>query len=132
MDRVIVRSFRVSWPMVSRSYRRKTISTQSPTTRPQCGHRSPALTVLLFSSAIHTAALSSQRPVPTSGWQHSSSAFAPEDGATTLVEQNKYPPTPIFQHIEVVDGRIWLRPTGVPEVDGDLPEAEQQLVWSTQ
>jgi pimeloyl-ACP methyl ester carboxylesterase len=59
-------------------------------------------------------------------------AFAPEDGATTLVDQNKYPPTPIFQHVEVVDGRIWLRPTGVPEFAGDLPEAEQQLVWSTQ
>ena len=52
MDHVIVRSFRVSWPMVSRSYRRKTISTQSPTTRPQCGRRSPALTALLFSLAI--------------------------------------------------------------------------------
>jgi hypothetical protein len=59
-------------------------------------------------------------------------AFAPEEGATTLVDQNKYPPTPIFQHVEVVDGRIWLRPTGVPEFAGDLPEAEQQLVWSTQ
>jgi pimeloyl-ACP methyl ester carboxylesterase len=59
-------------------------------------------------------------------------AFAPEDGATTLVDQNKYPSTPIFQHVEVVDGRIWLRPTGVPEFAGDLPEAEQQLVWSTQ
>jgi pimeloyl-ACP methyl ester carboxylesterase len=59
-------------------------------------------------------------------------AFAPEDGATTLVDQSKYPQTPIFQHVEVVDGRIWLRPTGVPEFAGDLPEAEQQLVWSTQ
>ena len=33
-------------------------------------------------------------------------AFAPEEGATTLVDQNKYPPTPIFQHVEVMDGRI--------------------------
>ena len=30
-------------------------------------------------------------------------AFAPEDGDTTLVDQNKYPATPIFQHIEVTD-----------------------------
>ena len=59
-------------------------------------------------------------------------AFAPEEGDTTLVDQGKYPPTPIFQHIEVVDGRIWLRLSGVPEFAGDLPEAEQQLVWSTQ
>jgi pimeloyl-ACP methyl ester carboxylesterase len=59
-------------------------------------------------------------------------AFAPEDGDATIVDQGKYPPTPIFQHIEVVDGRIWLRPSGVPEFAGDLPEAEQQLVWSVQ
>jgi pimeloyl-ACP methyl ester carboxylesterase len=59
-------------------------------------------------------------------------AFAPEDGDTTLVDQNKYPATPIFQHIEVVEGRIWLRPSGVPEFAGDLSEAEQQLVWATQ
>ena len=59
-------------------------------------------------------------------------AFAPEDGDTTLVDQNKYPATPIFQHIEVTDGRIWLRPSGVPEFAGDLPESEQQLVWATQ
>ena len=45
-------------------------------------------------------------------------AFAPEDGAATTVDQEKYPPTPIFQHIEVVDGRIWLRPSGVPRVCG--------------
>jgi pimeloyl-ACP methyl ester carboxylesterase len=32
----------------------------------------------------------------------------------------------------VVDGRIWLRPSGVPEFAGDLSEAEQQLVWATQ
>ena len=59
-------------------------------------------------------------------------AFAPEDGDTTLVDQKKYPDTPIFQHIEVTDGRIWLRPSGVPEFAGDLPEPEQQLVWATQ
>jgi pimeloyl-ACP methyl ester carboxylesterase len=59
-------------------------------------------------------------------------AFAPEDGDTTLGDQGKYPATPIFQHIEVVEGRIWLRPSGVPEFAGDLPEAEQQLVWATQ
>ena len=59
-------------------------------------------------------------------------ALAPEDGATTQADQDKYPPTPIFQHIEVVDGRIWLRRSGVPEFAGDLPEAEQSLVWATQ
>ena len=59
-------------------------------------------------------------------------ALAPEDGATTQDDQDKYLATPIFQHIEVVDGRIWLRRSGVPEFAGDLPEAEQSLVWATQ
>jgi len=59
-------------------------------------------------------------------------ALAPEDGATTQADQDKYPATPIFKHIEAVDGRIWLRRSGVPEFAGDLPEAEQSLVWATQ
>jgi pimeloyl-ACP methyl ester carboxylesterase len=59
-------------------------------------------------------------------------ALAPEDGATTQADQERYPQAPIFQHIEVVDGRIWLRPSGVPEFAGDLSEAEQSLVWATQ
>ena len=59
-------------------------------------------------------------------------ALAPEDGATTQADQERYPPAPIFEHIEVVDGRIWLRPSGVPEFAGDLSEAEQSLVWATQ
>ena len=42
-------------------------------------------------------------------------AFAPEEGDTTLVDQDKYPPTPIFKHIEAVpvasptsQVKIWL------------------------
>src|SRR6516165_787925 len=120
MDPVTARSSLVYWLMVSRSYRPKTILTLSPMTRPRYGRRSPAPPALSSSLAIRMAALVYI------------CAFAPEEGATTLVDQNKYPPTPIFQHVEVVDGRIWLRPTGVPEFAGDLPEAEQQLVWSTQ
>ncbi|WP_413988592.1 alpha/beta fold hydrolase [Labrys okinawensis] len=59
-------------------------------------------------------------------------ALAPEDGDTTQEDQTKFPQTPVFQHIEVVDGRIYLRPSGIPEFAGDLPEAEQKLVWATQ
>ena len=59
-------------------------------------------------------------------------AFAPEDGDVTTVDQGKYPPTPIFDHIEVVDGRIWLRPSGIPDFAGDVPESEQNLIWATQ
>jgi pimeloyl-ACP methyl ester carboxylesterase len=59
-------------------------------------------------------------------------ALAPEDGETSQAEQEKYPQTPVFQHIEVADGRIWVRPSGVPDFAGDLPEDEQKLVWATQ
>ena len=38
----------------------------------------------------------------------------------------------VFSHIEVADGRIWLRPDGVAAFAGDLPEAEQKVVWATQ
>ena len=48
-------------------------------------------------------------------------AFAPEDGDTTLVDQGKYPATPIFQHIEVVEGRIWLRPSAFPNLQETCP-----------
>jgi pimeloyl-ACP methyl ester carboxylesterase len=34
--------------------------------------------------------------------------------------------------VEVADGRIWLRPDGVAYFAGDLPEAEQKVVWATQ
>jgi pimeloyl-ACP methyl ester carboxylesterase len=59
-------------------------------------------------------------------------ALAPEDGETSQADQDKYPQTPVFQHIEVADGRIWVRPSGVPDFAGDLPEDEQKLVWATQ
>jgi len=41
--------------------------------------------------------------------------------------------TPLEGHdIVVVDGRIWLKPDGIEFFAGDLPEAEQKLVWATQ
>jgi len=38
----------------------------------------------------------------------------------------------VFQHIDVTDGRVWLKPSGVACFAGDLPEAEQKLVYATQ
>ena len=49
-----------------------------------------------------------------------------------LSQQKKFPATEVFQHIEIADGRIWLRPDGIEYSAGDLPEQEQQLVWATQ
>jgi len=38
----------------------------------------------------------------------------------------------VFSHIEVAEGRIWLRPDGIGNFAGDLSKEEQQLVWATQ
>ena len=58
-------------------------------------------------------------------------AFAPDADETTQSLQEKFPATDIFSHIEVADGRVWLKPNGVPSFAGDLPEHEQKLVWAT-
>src|SRR5690349_16141969 len=36
-------------------------------------------------------------------------ALAPDEGETSQYEQERYPRTAVFDHIEVADGRIWLR-----------------------
>jgi pimeloyl-ACP methyl ester carboxylesterase len=59
-------------------------------------------------------------------------AFAPDDNETTQSLSEKFPKTDIFDHIEIADGRIWLRDDGIDCFCGDLPEAEQQLVYATQ
>jgi pimeloyl-ACP methyl ester carboxylesterase len=59
-------------------------------------------------------------------------AFAPDADETTQSLQEKFPATDIFSHIEVADGRVWLKHDGVSSFAGDLPEEEQKLVWATQ
>jgi hypothetical protein len=44
---------------------------------------------------------------------------------------NKVPATAVFSHIEVTDGRVWLKPTGPSCFAGDLSEKEQKLVYAT-
>ena len=59
-------------------------------------------------------------------------ALAPDETETSQSQQAKFPATPVFSHIEVADGRIWLRRDGTPDFCGDLSEADQKLVWATQ
>ena len=59
-------------------------------------------------------------------------ALAPDADETSQSQQAKFPVTDVFQHIEVTDVRIWLKPSGVDCFAGDLPEAEQKLVYATQ
>src|SRR5499427_9305312 len=59
-------------------------------------------------------------------------ALAPDETETPQGQQQKFPVTDVFSHVEVADGRVWLRPDGLPCFAGDLPEAEQKMVWATQ
>jgi pimeloyl-ACP methyl ester carboxylesterase len=59
-------------------------------------------------------------------------ALAPDTDETSQSQQAKFPVTDVFQHIEVTDGRIWLRPSGLACFAGDLPDTEQKLVYATQ
>src|ERR1700746_3672581 len=58
-------------------------------------------------------------------------ALAPDADETSQSQIDKFPLTPVFSHIEVAEGRIWLRRDGVECFAGDLPVAEQALVWAT-
>ena len=59
-------------------------------------------------------------------------ALAPEDGETSQADLTRYPQTPVFQHIEVADGRLFLGLAGTADFAGDLPDEEQKLFWATQ
>src|SRR6201996_6905695 len=59
-------------------------------------------------------------------------ALAPDETETSQGQLNKFPTTQVFSHIEVADGRIWLKPDGTAHFCGDLSETDQKLVWATQ
>jgi pimeloyl-ACP methyl ester carboxylesterase len=59
-------------------------------------------------------------------------ALAPDETETSQSQQEKFAVTDVFSHIDVADGRIWLKPDGIGAFCGDLSEADQKLVWATQ
>jgi pimeloyl-ACP methyl ester carboxylesterase len=59
-------------------------------------------------------------------------ALAPDADETSQSLLDKFPNTPVFGHIEVTDGRVWLKESGIKHFCGDLPAAEQKLVYGTQ
>jgi pimeloyl-ACP methyl ester carboxylesterase len=59
-------------------------------------------------------------------------ALAPDETETSQSQQQKFPVTDVFSQIEIANGRIWLKPEGTKYFAGDLPEAEQKVVWATQ
>jgi pimeloyl-ACP methyl ester carboxylesterase len=58
-------------------------------------------------------------------------ALGPDEGETAQGQLGMFPTTPVFEHVEVADGRIWMKPAGIADFCGDLPEAEQKVVWAT-
>jgi pimeloyl-ACP methyl ester carboxylesterase len=59
-------------------------------------------------------------------------ALAPDADETSQGLLAKFPTTAVFSHIEVSDGRIWLKKTGIPHFAGDLSDVDQKLVYATQ
>ena len=58
-------------------------------------------------------------------------AVAPDADETVNGQIAKFPVTDVFSHIEVADGRIWMKPEGVEYFAGDLSQQEQKIVWAT-
>jgi pimeloyl-ACP methyl ester carboxylesterase len=59
-------------------------------------------------------------------------ALAPDAGETAAQLSAKFEPAPIFKHISVVDGYIWLNRDAIPHFAGDLSELQQDLIYATQ
>ena len=58
--------------------------------------------------------------------------LGPDETETAQGQQDKFPRTDIFASgVEIADGRAWMTASGIEYFAGDLPEAEQQLVWAT-
>src|SRR5580693_2618900 len=58
-------------------------------------------------------------------------ALAVDADETSQSQQQKFPVTDVFSHIEVADGRVWLRRDGVECFAGDLSEQEQKIMRAT-
>ena len=58
-------------------------------------------------------------------------ALGPDETETSQGQQDKFPKTDVFKHIEVADGRVWMKTDGVSYFAGDLTTEEQGVVWST-
>jgi pimeloyl-ACP methyl ester carboxylesterase len=59
-------------------------------------------------------------------------ALAPDSDETSQSLLDKFPTTRVFSHLDVTDGRVWLKQSGVVHFAGDLPNAEQKLIYATQ
>jgi len=58
-------------------------------------------------------------------------ALGPDETETSQGQQDKFPKTEVFNHIEIADGRVWLKPSGPAAFAGDLTPDEQEVVYAT-
>ncbi|MFI1092391.1 alpha/beta hydrolase [Streptomyces sp. NPDC020917] len=58
-------------------------------------------------------------------------ALAPDEDETSQQQQDKFARTPVFEHIEIADNRVYLKESGIGDFCGDLPPQEQKLVLAT-
>src|SRR5437867_2612372 len=66
------------------------------------------------------------------GWSTSFYIYAlAPDNETSQSQIDQFPVTEVLSHLQVADGRVWMKPEGVGSFAGDLPEAEQKVVWAT-
>jgi pimeloyl-ACP methyl ester carboxylesterase len=59
-------------------------------------------------------------------------ALAPDEDETAQSQQDLFPITDVFTHIEVAGGRVWMVRAGIECFAGDLSEQEKKLLWATQ
>jgi pimeloyl-ACP methyl ester carboxylesterase len=58
-------------------------------------------------------------------------ALAPDEDETSQSQQDQFPVTDVFSHVEVADGRVWMLPSGIDCFAGDLSEHEKKFLWAT-
>jgi pimeloyl-ACP methyl ester carboxylesterase len=58
-------------------------------------------------------------------------ALAPDANETSQSQLAQFPNSDVFSHLDVIDGRVWLKHSGTEFFAGDLPVQEQKLVWAT-
>jgi len=59
-------------------------------------------------------------------------ALAPDEDETSHSQQDQFPVTDVFSHIEVAGGRVWMLASGIECFAGDLSEHEKRFLWATQ
>jgi len=58
-------------------------------------------------------------------------ALCPDETETAQEQQQKFPKTDIHNHVEVADGRVWLKPDAPKAFAGDLSPEDQRVVYAT-